>query len=116
MWKWANYVHAEAARVGRKALLVNLDETSIPVMAAPRGVVVRYDAEGERLSEVRQQCSRADQRANFTHVAMICNDEALQKVLTQVLIVPRKVLTMTMAMSLREHLPRNVYVLREEKG
>ena len=48
MWKWANYVHAEAARVGRKALLVNLDETSIPVMAAPRGAVVRYDAEGRR--------------------------------------------------------------------
>ena len=48
MWKWANYVHAEAARVGRKALLVNLDETSIPVKAAPRGAVVRYDAEGRR--------------------------------------------------------------------
>ena len=116
MWKWANYVHAEAARVGRKVLLVNVDETSVPVIAAPRGILVWYGAEGEKLSEVRQQSTRSEQRANFTHVAMICNNEALQKLLPQVLIVPRKLLTVAMTESLREQRPRNVYVLRQEKG
>ena len=64
----------------------------------------------------RQAATRAEKRAYFTHVGLICNDVAIQPKLPQVIFVGEKLLTQAAWAAIQPELPDNVYVKRMVKG
>ena len=92
-WQWCNFCRAEAARLGRHPLLLNLDETSVPLGFTPRlsnviAATSRQRTKRRHLPSIAQK--RETSRANFTHVAIICDDPSLQPLLPQILIFSKK--------------------------
>ena len=60
--------------------------------------------------------SRECARANNTHVAIICDDAAMQPLLTQRIIVGERVARARDMPALREALPANTYLVRLKRG
>ena len=60
--------------------------------------------------------SRECARANFTHVAMICDDAVIQPLLPQLIIVGERVARARDMPALREALPSNTYLVRLKRG
>ena len=63
-----------------------------------------------------ERAARAATRAGYTHVAMICDDVALQPFLPQVIIVGKRFLTVERHTGLLTQMPPNLFLLRHEKG
>ena len=79
VWSWCNWLTAEATNAGKTLLLLNLDETPVPLtFTHSQGNVMRLDPARAWLRAPRQQSNRAAQRSYFTHVGLICNDPAVQ--------------------------------------
>ena len=98
-------------------LLINLDETSIPVaFTHTGGNVMLLDPTKNWHCPPRQRATRAERRAYFTHVGLICNDVAIQPKLPQVIFVGEKLLTQAAWAAIQPELPDNVYVKRMVKG
>ena len=115
--QWGNYLYASAIGAGKTPLLLNLDETNVPVVYVhSRGTYMLDKAVEAWRRAPKQTASKVDQRMNFTLVAIICNDSSIQPILPQVLFVSEKCVTKTAWMSLCETLPSNVYVKRLKKG
>ena len=69
---------AEAIRAGKELLLLNLDETPIPLtFPHTRGNAMRLDPAQAWLRAARQRSARAEQRLFFTHVGLICNNPSV---------------------------------------
>ena len=64
----------------------------------------------------KQFASKSEQRSNFTHVGLICNDTHIQSLLPQVLFVADHLLNNTVFATIQAELPNNVYVKRMPKG
>ena len=76
-WQWFRFLLAQVPP-GRKPLILNLDETSIRVWYEPR-LGLRARAGNRRAGPApTRQTSRGLLRKAFTHVAVICDDAALQ--------------------------------------
>ena len=60
--------------------------------------------------------SRDCARANFTHVALICDDTAIQPLLPQLIIVGERVARARDMPTLRASLPANAYLMRLKRG
>lgn len=117
MWQWSQYLHKRAHEKGRRPLLINLDETSVPVtFSSVKGTVIVKDSLGKRLARPVQKMVASDKRTYFTHVAMICNDPVVQKLLPQVLFVGAKDLTIPEFDALQTDLPPNVFIRKQHKG
>ena len=107
----------KAREAGKELLLLNLDETSIPVtFTHAGGNVMLLDPTKNWHQPPRQPATRAEKRAYFTHVGLVCNDPAIQPQLPQVLFVGDKLLTLAALAAIQPHLPDNVYVKRLKKG
>ena len=62
VWGWCNWLTAEATRAGKTLLLLNLDETPIPLtFTHSQGDVMRLDPARAWLRAPRQQSDRAVQ-------------------------------------------------------
>ena len=117
MWSWTNWLAAKAAESGKELLLLNLDETSIPMtFTHADGNVMLQDPINHWTKPPRQRVARGLTRANFTHVGIICNDPAIQPLLPQVLFVGEKRLPATAFAAIQSQLPDNVFVKRRPKG
>ena len=117
VWGWCNWLTAEATRAGKTLLLLNLDETPIPLtFTHSQGNVMRLDPARAWLRAPRQQSDRAVQRSYFTHVGLICNDPAVQPLLPQVLFVGANLMTNAAFATIQTELPGNVYVKKMKKG
>ena len=117
VWSWCNWLTAEATRAGKTLLLLNLDETPIPLtFTHSQGNVMRLDPARAWLRAPRQQSDRAVQRSYFTHVGLICNDPAVQPLLPQVIFVGAKLMTNAAFATIQTELPGNVYVKKMKKG
>ena len=117
MWSWSQWLIEKARASGKVPLLINLDETSVPLeFTHGRGnVVCRID--GRKIKELpKQRASRAAVRCFFTHVAIICNDPAVQPLLPQVLFIAANHLPWRLWSSIQEMLPKNVFVRRQKSG
>ena len=96
---------------------MNLDETSIPVIFSDvKGTVLVRNGPAAWATVPRQRATKGEMRMYFTHVAMICNDPALQPILPQVIFVGAAALTKTQFHLLGAELPDNVYLKRMPKG
>ena len=86
IWGWSNWLAAEAIRGGKELLLLNLDETPIPLTSLySQGTVMRQGPARAWLRAARQRSARAEQRSLFSLVGLICNDPAAQPLLPHVL-------------------------------
>ena len=70
---------------GKKALIINLDETAVCLLQSIKRGTVIVGKKRKRDSPV-QQVSRASRRTYLTHVALICDNPFYQKYLPQVVI------------------------------
>ena len=117
VWSWMNWLAEKARASGKEMLLLNLDETSIPVTFTHEGGnVMLLNPTKNWHHPPRQQTTRQEQRSYFTHVGLICNDVAIQPKLPQVLFVGTQVLTQAAWAAIQAELPDNVYVKRMPKG
>ena len=114
-WQWARYCHDECLREGKHPLLINIDESPMPlVYANAMGHIVRgLGPHADRCKEPRRAASRHEQRVHYTFVAMICNNTEIQKLLPQVIIVPERVLPIAAWRAIDNELPENVYLVRQ---
>ena len=116
-WQWYNWLSASAAAAGKQELLLNLDETSVPLICTHGGGnVMQLSVTKEWSRRPKQFASKSEQRSNFTHVGLICNDTHIQSLLPQVLFVADHLLNNTVFATIQAELPNNVYVKRMPKG
>ena len=91
-WQWFRFLLAQVP-LDRKPLILNLDETSIRFWYEPRlGLRARARDRVPGRAPARQ-ASRGLLRKAFTHIAVICDDSALQPLLPQVILVNERTCT-----------------------
>ena len=114
-WQWAGYTYDSVLEEGKIPLLINIDESPMPlVYPNTNGNVVRRDsADRNNLREPRRAATRNEQRIHFTYIAMITNISWIQDHLPQVLVVTERALPMQEWRIIAAELPDNVYLLRQ---
>ena len=113
-WQWAAYTHDEILKEHKVPLLINIDESPMPlVYANATGNIVRLGNQRNTYREPRRGATRNEQRIHFTYVAMICNIPWIQEHLPQILIIPERALPITEWITIAAELPMNVYLLRQ---
>lgn len=116
MWKWSNYLHSKV-HPSKKALHVNIDETSIKLDQDVRHGHVTNTA--KKLAEghtLRRRIPKAHTRTAYSLVAVICDDAEIQKSLPQFVVVNKKVCTEAVYKSLLDNLPANVVLWRRKSS
>ena len=117
MWQWSRYLCLQATADGKRPLLLNLDETAVPVVfTGQKGTVMVKNGAQDWRSLPRQQATKAELRMYFTHVAIICNEPHIQPLLPQVIFVGASVITLADLHRLQATLPNNVFLKRMPKG
>jgi hypothetical protein len=113
LWRWSNFLHSQI-KSGKEALHVNLDETGIRMhQVSGQGLLVTAARQQKRKAEsLAQYASTKMLRGNFTHVALICDNDEAQKLLPQILIVNKHMVTEQQHHALVSGLPPNVILLR----
>ena len=117
MWQWSQHLHRQCLLQGKEPLLINLDETSVPVVfTGGKGNIVAVRGKHAWRTMPRQRLGRAHVRMFFTHVGIICNKPEIQPLLPQVIFVGAHTITLAEWRDLTANLPNNVYVKRMPKG
>ena len=112
-----NYLLAAATAAGKRPLLLNLDETSVPLtFTHSKGNIMLLDDVKKWKDNAYQRSSRHEIRSFFTHVGLICDDVAIQPLLPQVIFVSTNLLTNAEFAIIPAELPFNVYVKRMKRG
>ena len=113
-WQWYNALLRRADDAGKQLLLVNLDETYVPFFfgLAKGALAVTNKSLPDGALPLAQDCSRSQLRMGLTHVALVCNVPAIQRLLPQVLIVPTKYLLKRDLPEVLAGMPDIIYVIR----
>ena len=109
-WKWCNYTVACAADVGKEAVFVNMDETSVGYPHSLVGTVM-----ADRSHTCVEHATLSQRRARISLLASISSDARLQSHLPQLILASEKQLTKKVLASL-EPLPPNVVILRQKSA
>ena len=106
-WQWYNYLECNIP-AGKRALRINLDETSICLFqGATRGNICLSK------TEPRVQHARLGERRTYmSHVALVCDDQALQLRMPQFILVNTRTLSADTLIAIRARIPVNYIVLR----
>ena len=87
VWRWSNYLH-DCVPVGKKALHLNLDETSVKLFTeSSRGCTTasgrnkKYRGEG-----LRRKVLKGHTRASYSHIGLMCDQLEVQKFLPQIIV------------------------------
>ena len=85
-WKWCQWLCQKARAGGKVPLLLNLDETAVPLeFTHTRGNIIKRWC-GKKIKDLpKQLANRSAVRCFFTHVAIICDNPAVQPFLPQVM-------------------------------
>lgn len=110
-FQWSNYCHSEVP-AGKKVLRVNIDETSVCLFQRGRGTVFL----AKRSPMAVQSASLNQQRTYLSHVAMICDDPVIQRVLPQVIIANEHTMTAGQYATLRGECPAPCRLLRRKSA
>ena len=101
---------------GRWPLLINFDESPIPVAFERIEGNISHPSGERQLDAPRSSVSRADRRRNFTYIAFVCDDPAVQPHLPHIVYIKDDMLNNRGAEELEEHLPDNWFVVRKQTG
>ncbi len=117
MWTWSNFLH-ERAPAGRRPVHVNMDETAIRFCQETRQGLLSARARQQRRSarSLWRQVPRGTTRAMMSLLAFVCDDEAIQALLPQVVLVSAKVSPLAELPALRAPLRSGVLVWREPRA
>ena len=117
LWRWSNFLHANV-ETRRSTLLLSMDETNVRLYQ--EGGAGNLSLRAYRLKRhpraLSRNVPRGATRATMTHVATICNDEVVQRLLPQLLLISKRQLSEAEADRLRALLPANVQLLRVAKA
>ena len=117
MWQWNNWLRAESLAEGRRCVMMNLDESPIPVtFQAQNGTTVAQCVGSAWHERPKQNISRKDRRTFFTLLSIVCDDRKIQPILPQLLIVGEKLVTLDELDALQLEMPDNMYIKRRGKG
>ena len=117
MWRWSNFLHANV-EANRRTLLVNMDETNVR-LHQDRGagnLSMRAYRLKRKPRPLSRSVPRGDTRANMTHMATICNDQNVQKLLPQYFLVNARQVSHAECCELQARAPDNVKILRLPKA
>ena len=82
LWQWSRFLIKQAVAMGKTPLLINLDETSVPVVpAGTKGIVMVVNGWQAWHRRPTLSATVAERRLHFTHVAIICDNPVIQKLL-----------------------------------
>ena len=113
MWNWIGYLRERSTK---PLLLINLDETGVPLFNGDRpGTVVkptRAVLRASQTGELVQYATTNETRGQATHVALICDDVSVQPHLPQLIIGAHNLLTVGVCRELQDQLAPNVYLFR----
>ena len=113
-WQWAAYAHDAIIDQHKIPLLINIDESPMPLAHSnATGNIVRWANSRNNRREPRRAATRNEQRIHFTYIAMICNIPWIQEFSPQILVVPERVLPIHEWRVIAAELPENVYLLRQ---
>lgn len=117
VWTWSNFLH-EQVPLGQTPLHVNFDETGIRYFQDSRQGHLTEAALRKRRTprSLTKQVRKGDTRAMMSLATFVCDDEALQPILPQVLLVNTKLLTNAEAEACLHVLPPGVHLWRLEKA
>ena len=111
-WQWHGYLRRVLVHDGRPPLRLNLDETSIVLNHDDEKGVVSQSSKGKFVLVKK----KSKKRGSLTHVAMVCDDTAVQPLLPQFIIGNESVLRVTDLSALETCLPKNVIVIRAKSS
>lgn len=88
MWNWCAWIHASLPPQ-KRVVRLNLDETSVALVpSSGQGYMVAEAVKSAQLRRgLTRSVTRGQMRTNFTHVALLADDAAVQSLLPQLLIV-----------------------------
>lgn len=113
VWNWVAFLRTLHSQ---GLLLINLDETGVPLFHGDKkGNVRRVSAAMRRTLGVvdpTQVANRHEMRGQATHVAIICDDASVQPHLPQVIIGDPKLLPAAVCRELQQTIAPNVHLLR----
>lgn len=113
VWKWNAHLLQKAAALGKVPLLLNFDETSIPLVhKGLKGNIMVLNGRRAWQQEARQPVRGGEDRMNFTLLTMICDRPEIQIRLPQIIFVSQSILRVPEWADVCANLPRNVYVKR----
>jgi len=112
-FQWVDYVK-QAAPEGKTILWVNCDETSIGY-AFPRlrGNVVRGF---RKRAATEKGIQKNEMRGSITYLTFSCDRGEVQSLLPQILLGNKRCFTPALLQAVREHMPPNVHVMRENSS
>ena len=113
-WQWWNYLETQVP-VGKRLLRINLDETGLCLFQGGRAGAV-FCSKRRRRSEPVESASLARRRTYMTHVALICDDTAVQPLLPQFLLGNESTLPARQMHALRASCPANVHLVRQRSA
>ena len=111
-WQWHGDLRRVLVHDGRPPLRLNLDETSIVLNHDDEKGVVSQSSKGKFVLVKK----KSKKRGSLTHVAMVCDDTAVQPLLPQFIIGNESVLRVTDLSALETCLPKNVIVIRAKSS
>ena len=110
-WQWFNHLLSNTPD-DKRVLRVNLDETAICLFPDSRGGNLFISKEEQPNVNVKQQTKRT----YMTHVAIVCDDAEVQKVLPQVIIANEHTIAAGSLEELRAACPPHVHILRRKSA
>jgi len=114
VWQWWNY-YLDQLPPGKIPLRINLDETSVCLFPGDcRGTI--FVSNKRPRQEPVQRVARAKRRCCLTHVALICDDSALQPVLPQVIIGNEHTFLKASFADFKAACPANVRLVRQKSA
>lgn len=111
-WQWLQFASLEGENIGQKPLYVNVDETSIAFMTGLKGTVAK-PCKGKR---ARETASLSQRRNNFTLMAAIAPEPAIQAALPQFVLLNKHQISKADLAAAVSSAPANVHILRRRSS
>jgi hypothetical protein len=106
----------EARASGKIPLIINMDESPIPMcQVRARGNIVRQ-GKNSKHQPPRQKATRAMTRQYCTLAAFICNIAAVQRLLPQIIIADKHIVTFDVWHDIMEHITDPTYFIVESSA
>ena len=114
-WQWYNWLRQNVASTGKRCVTINLDESPVPATyLGMKGNVVARVGHHLFTDRCHSRTDSAVTRQYFTLVMMVCDDDAIQRVLPQLIIVGKKLLSWADFRMTQSWLPDNVFIKRRD--
>lgn len=113
MWRWFNH-YISLVPVGKKPLLISLDETSLCLFQGD--VAGNVLVSKKRARDLGQEVPRGKRRCCMSHVGMVCDQTHIQPVLPQALLLNAHTCTAAQFLTLLAACPTNFHLVRQRSA